>query len=179
MNHWHFFCLILRSTNHAVMKRTLLALFTIILLSTYSFAQEAPSSKRNFSYIELGGPGLFFSINYERQLSKTPSFSWRIGVGGYAEGEFYVTYSTGFAYLFDLNKEKGSFLELGANFTIAREYIQISSERKNPEMFENVIPGLSYRKHFDNDVILKAGVNAVINSSGLLPWLNVGVGKRF
>lgn len=161
------------------MKKILLALLIAALFSTSSFAQDTPSLKRNFSYIELGGPGLFFSINYERQLSKTPSFSWRVGVGGYFEPEFYVTYSTGVAYLFDLNEEKTSFLELGVNFTIAREYIELSSERKSPEMFENVIPGLSYRKHFDNDILLKAGLNAVINSSGLMPWLNIGFGKRF
>ncbi|WP_296623367.1 hypothetical protein [Marivirga sp.] len=161
------------------MKKTLSTLLLILLISAFSYGQETPSSKRNFSYIEVGGAGLFFSVNYERQLSKAPGFSWRVGIGGYSEGDFYVTYNTGFAYLFALNEEESSFIDFGANLTVAREYISISAENRNADIFESVVPGVSYRKHFDNDMILKAGLNAVINGSGLVPWFNIGFGKRF
>lgn len=161
------------------MKKILSTLFIIILLSTISYSQEKPSQKRNFSYVEAGGAGLFFSINYERQLSKTPSFSWRVGLGGYTEGDFYVTYTTGLAYLFALNEKNNTFIEFGANFTIAREYMGISERSNRADLFENVVPGLSYRKHFKNDMILKAGINAVLNTYGLTPWLNLGYGIRF
>lgn len=163
------------------MKMLLSTLLITTLFSTISTAQEQEKEtfSRNASFLEVGGPGLFFSINYERQLTKTPGLSWRIGLGGYAEYDFYVTYSTGLAYLFDLNKEKTAFLQLGVNYTIAREYIGISSESRNADLFENLVPGLSYRKHFENDFLFKAGLNAVMNDSGLIPWLNVGVGKRF
>jgi len=161
------------------MKKILSTLSLFLVISFAGYAQDAPSSKRNFSYVELGGAGLFFSVNYERQLSKSPGFSWRIGLGGYFEDDFYVTYNTGLVYLFALNKDENSFIDFGVNFTIAREYMGISSESRNADIFENLVPGLSYRKHFDNDILLKAGINAVINEHGLTPWLNVGFGKRF
>lgn len=161
------------------MKKILSTLTLLLLLSTISYAQEAASLKRNFSYVEVGGAGLFFSVNYERQLSKTPGFSWRFGVGGYSETDFYVTYNTGFAYLFALNDEQSSFIDFGANFTIAREYVGLSGESRNPDMFESIVPGISYRKHLENDMILKAGINAVVNGYGVVPWLNLGFGKRF
>lgn len=162
-----------------MMKKLLSTVLLICLCTTISFSQEEISSARNASYIEAGGAGLFFSINYERQLSKTPGFLWRIGLGGYAEDYFYVTYNTGFAYLLGLNEGNNAFLEFGANLTIAREYKGISEESRRAEIFENIVPGLSYRKHFKNDLLLKAGINAVINENGLTPWLNLAVGKRF
>jgi hypothetical protein len=162
-----------------MMKKLLSTILLIFLFSTISFAQEEISSARNASYLEAGGAGLFFSINYERQLSKTPGFLWRIGLGGYSEDDFYVTYNTGFAYLFGLNEEKNAFLEFGANLTIAREYKGISEESRRAEIFENIVPGLSYRKHFENNLLFKAGISAVMNENGLTPWLNLGVGKRF
>lgn len=160
------------------MKKLLSTLSLLIIFSTLSNAQEV-SSKRNFSYVELGGTGLFFSVNYERQISKEPGFSWRFGIGGYSDGDFYATYSTGFAYLFSLNDEESSFIEFGANYTIARKYVGLTGEERNPDIFENIIPGVSYRKHFENDTMLKAGVNAIANRYGISPWLNIGFGKRF
>ncbi|WP_375579025.1 hypothetical protein ABWH96_18710 [Marivirga tractuosa] len=129
--------------------------------------------------MEVGGAGLFFSINYERQLSKAPGFSWRVGLGGYTDGDFYITYNTGLAYLFALNEAQDSFIEFAANFTIAREYKGISERSNRADLFENVVPGLSYRKHFKNDMIFKAGINGVFNQYGITPWLNLGFGKRF
>ncbi|MGM0581902.1 MAG: hypothetical protein ACQETL_14550 [Bacteroidota bacterium] len=129
--------------------------------------------------MEVGGAGLFYSVNYERQISKTPGFSWRVGLGGYTDGDFYVTYNTGFAYLFALNEEESSFIDFGANFTVAREYIGFSAENKEANIFESVVPGVSFRKHFNNDIVLKAGINAIINGNGHGPWLNLGFGKRF
>ncbi|SMG30114.1 hypothetical protein SAMN05661096_01938 [Marivirga sericea] len=161
------------------MKKLLSTILLIFLCASMSFAQEEIASKRNASYVEAGGAGLFFSINYERQLSKTPGFLWRVGLGGYSEDDFYVTYTTGFSYLFDLNEEKGAFLELGANLTIAREYKGISEESRNADIFENIVPGLNYRKHFNNDILFKAGINAIINENGLTPWLNTGFGIMF
>ncbi|HET8860417.1 hypothetical protein [Marivirga sp.] len=161
------------------MKKILSTLFLTIIVCTHSYGQDNPSAKRNFSYVEAGGAGLFFSINYERQLSKTPGFSWRIGLGGYVEGDFYITYNTGLAYLFALNETEDSFIEFGVNYTIAREYIGISGDGMGIHMFENVVPGLSYRKHLENDIILKAGLNAVFNKYTVVPWLNLGFGKRF
>jgi hypothetical protein len=148
-----------------MMKKLFTTISLIFLYSSISFAQEKMTSKRNASYLEAGGAGLFFSVNYERQLSQTPGFLWRIGLGGYTENDFYVTYNTGFAYLFDLNEEKSAFLELGINFTIAREYKGISEESRTADIFENIVPGLSYRKHFKNDVLFKTGINAVLNEN--------------
>lgn len=161
------------------MKKILSTFVLVFLITSISYAQDTVLTKRNFSYVEVGGAGLFFSINYERQISKTPGFSWRVGLGGYTERGFYVTYNTGLAYLFTLNESQDSFIEFAANFTIAREYMGVSERSNRADFFENVVPGLSYRKHFKNDIIFKAGINGVFNQYAITPWLNLGFGKRF
>ena len=161
------------------MNSILSILALLLLISTISFGQENPSTKRNFSYVEAGGAGLFFSINYERQLSKTPGFSWRVGLGGYSEVDFYVTYSTGLAYLFTLNEEKNAFIELGMNATIAREYTGVRQDGRYADLFENIMPTVFYRKQFEHNVFYKAGFSPVFNRFGFTPWLSAAIGTRF
>lgn len=161
------------------MNRILSTLVLLLLISSISFCQDNTSSQRNFSFLEAGGAGLFFSINYERQLSKEPGFSWRVGLGGYSEGDFYVTYSTGLAYLFALNEGENSFIELGINATIAREYTGLRQDGRYADLFENIIPTISYRKQFENNVFYKAGFSPVFNRFSFTPWLGVAIGKRF
>ncbi len=74
------------------MKNILLSSLFILLFShTPGFSQtEEISTKRNFAFLEVGGIGLFASLNYERQVSKVPGFSLRGGIGFYTEDDLYV-----------------------------------------------------------------------------------------
>ncbi len=73
-------------------KKFLLVLSIVILTDSNSIAQSTLSSvKQNQLYLELGGNGMIYSINYERSLSE--NFTLRGGFGItpgiiFAEGTF-------------------------------------------------------------------------------------------
>ena len=66
------------------MKKVLIAVFTIIF-SNFALAQESPTSPTKAVFVELGGPGLPYSFNYDFRFDKENINSWgmRIGAGGY------------------------------------------------------------------------------------------------
>lgn len=43
----------------------------------------------------------------------------------------------------------------------------------------NVIPGVSYRKHFKEGLFFRVGLNVVFNNFGAVPWANISIGKNF
>ena len=60
------------------MKYFTLLIITLVF-TTNIFGQTG--FKKNDIYLEAGGNGLFGSVNYERQLTKSPGIGARIGVG--------------------------------------------------------------------------------------------------
>jgi hypothetical protein len=61
-----------------------IAVFSVFLFSTQSFAQYSAPTQSVF--VELGGPGLVYSFNYDFRFDKDRLDSWglRMGAGGYA-----------------------------------------------------------------------------------------------
>jgi len=98
------------------MRKYKLAVFAMCIV-TLSFGQN--NFKKNDIYLEAGGNGLFGSVNYERQLTKTPGLGARIGVGFYTENAFYLTIPVGINYLFKLKNDK-SFIDAGLGATWTR-----------------------------------------------------------
>src|SRR5690606_34014640 len=87
----------------SIMRRKIL-ITLFVCTTTIIFGQD--NFKRNDIYLEAGGNGLFGSVNYERQLTKQPGLSARIGVGFYSENAFYLSIPVGINYLFKLKGEK-------------------------------------------------------------------------
>jgi len=136
--------------------------------------------KKNDIYLEVGGNGLFGSINYERQLTKAPGIGARIGVGFYTENAFYLTIPVGINYLFELKSEK-SFIDagLGATFTRIDGKLFEDSEGSNGYHFVNFIPNLGYRRHTTKNVMWRVNFTPITNKYAFTPWLGISLGKRF
>jgi len=143
-----------------------------------SFAQAG--FKRNDIYLEAGGNGLFVSVNYARQLTKTPGLGAHIGVGFYSENSFYLTIPAGINYLFPLRNKK-SFIDAGLGVTWARVDGRLFEKTMwyENQHYTNFIPSIGYRRHTRGNVIWRVNVAAIANRYGGLPWLGAAIGKRF
>jgi len=90
--------------------------FTLICLSLVASAQkETPASGGNASqiYVEIGGPGIFYSINYDGRFGKTEKgLGFRAGAGILASGgESFTTFPLGLNYLIG---SEGKYFDGGA-----------------------------------------------------------------
>lgn len=159
------------------MRKQILIIFALFAI-TLSFGQN--NFKKNNIYLEVGGNGLFGSINYERQLTKQPGIGARIGVSFYSENTFYLTVPVGINYLFKLKNDK-SFIDAGLGVPWARIDGKLFSDSKNSngEHFVNFIPSIGYRRHASKYLIWRISVTPVANKYGLTPWIGASVGKRF
>jgi hypothetical protein len=146
-----------------------------------SFAQSS-SSLKNDIYVEAGGNGLFGSVNYERQLSKTPGVSLRVGVGFYTENRFFLTLPAAVHFLIPL-KKPNSFIDASAGVTWARANGQVfkSDEAVADEHFVCLIPSVGYRRHVKNDWMWRVSLTPTFNitNDAFIPWVGFAVGKRF
>ncbi|GAB3167256.1 hypothetical protein [Telluribacter humicola] len=157
-------------------SRFLPAALLLAVGTSAAIAQEQP---RNNLYFELGGNGLFSSINYERQLTTTPGLQVRAGVGFYSEKGLYLTVPVGINYLFPLN-DKRSFVDAGLGATWAIDEGRLSTkDRASTESFFNIIPSVGYRRHAANNLMWRISVGPVINNTAFTPWAGVSIGKRF
>ena len=85
---------------------------TFCLLFFTQLLHAQSTFKKNDIYLEAGGHGLFGSVNYERQLTKSPGLGVRMGLGFYTENAFYLTIPAGINYLFKL-PGNNSFIDAG------------------------------------------------------------------
>ena len=163
------------------MKKTalliILSSFTTILFSQNIF-------KRNVIYFELGGNGLFTSVNFERQITKHPGFGIRLGIGLYSLSSSYLTIPLGVNYLFKLNDAK-SFIDLGFGVTYTKADVSLYSLAKprNPNSvntnYLNFIPSLGYRRQTNKNLMWRVSLTPVFNQYDGLPFFGVSIGKVF
>lgn len=150
-----------------------------IFLSVFAHAQS--NSPKNTFYAELGGNGLFGSVNYERQLSKSPGFAVHAGLGFYTENHLFLTIPAGVDILFPL-KKKDRYINWGMDMTWASNngnfFGQNSLGSRVPH-FVSFIPSLGYRSHVKNDLFWRFSFSPVINRYGFVPWAGFAFGKRF
>lgn len=160
---------------------TIVMLLTSLLLLQRANAQTSGSLK-NDVYVEAGGNGLFGSLNYERQLSKTPGVSLRMGVGFYTENRFFVTLPASVHFLLPL-KKPNSFIDASAGVTWSRANGQLFKEdaSSSPYHFVCLIPAVGYRKHTKNEMMWRISVAPTFNitNDAFVPWVGFAVGKRF
>ncbi len=159
------------------MKQLLALCISTFVLST-SICQT--NSKKNDIYFELGGNGLFASVNYERQLTTTPKLGVRLGLGYYTENAFYLSVPVGVNYLFPL-KNKNSFVEcgFGATWTYVNGNLFAKDNNLKADNFINYIPSIGYRVHTNRNVMWRINVSPIINTKTFFPWIGFSLGKRF
>lgn len=167
---------------HSFLFSRVVAVAAFLLLMTMSSFAQSSSSLKNDIYVEAGGNGLFGSVNYERQLSKTPGVSLRVGVGFYTENRFFLTLPAAVHFLIPL-KKPNSFIDASAGVTWARANGQVfkSDEAVADEHFVCLIPSVGYRRHVKNDWMWRVSLTPTFNitNDAFIPWVGFAVGKRF
>jgi hypothetical protein len=154
-------------------------------------AEEAPGPSRNLIFVELGGNGLLYTINYDRGL--TDNFSVRVGLGHLAEGanpigsgpsEIAAQAATTVPVLFSYVHGKQSHrLEVGAGVTVLRSagtpamgnYAALPSDLSF--MATGVI-GYRYVPR-EGGFTYRAGFTPLISGGGFLPWAGLSFGYLF
>jgi hypothetical protein len=135
--------------------------------------------KRNAVYFELGGNGLFASVNYDYQLTKKPGFGIRAGIGFYSLNPFQLTIPVGVNYLFEITKDK-SYMELGLGATWTKENVSLYLEpdlSKKRTNFGNYFPSVGYRKHTKKTLMWRISLTPVVNQNGFAPFFGFAFGK--
>jgi hypothetical protein len=153
-------------------------LVCLIFLTQLLHAQS--TFKKNDIYLEAGGNGFFGSVNYERQLTKSPGLGVRVGLGFYTEKAFYFTIPVGINYLFKLPGNK-SFIDAGLGGTWTKVDGRFFGDASNA-LEENIfsfVPGIGYRRHTAKDLMWRISFTPIINQYAFLPWIGASFGKRF
>lgn len=165
-------------------KIVCLTLLIFCVLNSMTKVSGQSKSKLNTVYFELGGNGLFTSINYERQLLKKTRINFHIGTGIYGVQPAYLTIPFGINYLFKLNNTN-SYIDLGFGATYSKADVALYAivEHKNPNYkntnYWNYIPSVGYRKLTKKNLMYRFSLTPVINHNDFLPFLGFSIGKSF
>lgn len=128
-------------------------------------------SAKNTIYLELFGPGLLYSFNYERRIQ---DFNLRVGFGGASwggAGYFVVPFGATYTGI-GVRQHR---LELGATGTFI--FADNSFSRASTFAFQPII---GYRRESrDGGFSFRAGLSPWISGSGVLPWGYVSFGITF
>lgn len=167
------------------MKNRYAFVFALFLVY-FGNAQEITPSEplpRNTVFVEGLGNGLFGSVNYERQLTKTHGLSLRAGLGIYAEDGFYLTFPISLQFQFRL--KQFSYLDLGLGYTFADSYADDvfgSADGGYNNNLHNFFMSVSYREVFSNNWMWKVSFTPLITNNmdvWMMPWVGIAFGKMF
>ncbi len=163
-------------------KIFLIAFF--LITGTFAFAQDAPSYRRNAVYAEIGGTGVYGSINYERlkRLKNANYFAPSIGIAlpfpensQLVKSQFYMV-PLQFNWLLG---QKSSKLELGVsvNPTYSTSVTTIGETETSDNEF-GALPScrIGYRYMGNKGLVVRAGFTPIIFIN---PWLGASVGYSF
>lgn len=140
--------------------------------------------KNNGLFIELGGNGLFTSLNYERHFSDKPGIGMRLGIGFYSTDPFRLTFPVGVNYLMKLNNNN-SLLDFGLGATYSKSDVKlyIIVDNKDPNYvntnYINIVPSIGYRRHTSNNLMWRISFTPIINQYDFIPFLGFSIGKLF
>jgi hypothetical protein len=161
-------------------------LYILLYLVSWSISLSGQETfGQNNIYLELGGNGPLYSLNYERQLTKQPGFGIRVGAGFYSTDPYKVTVPVGVNYLFNLY-ENSVLLDIGFGVTYSKADVKLYAmvKRNDPYSYINTnyfnyIPSAGIRFHTHRNFLWRISLAPVINDYGLLPWIGVSFGKMF
>jgi len=157
--------------------RNALLLLTLILTAT------ASAQSRNVAYVELGGNGVFATVNYERQLAE----QW-FGRAGFSavtvsdENDTDLTFVVPLMVNYLTNPGSAHHLEAGAGITFVAGDSQDLYGDEDDDQISNVAGtatlGYRYQKPA-RGFVFRAGFTPLFDGSGILPWAGVSFGYRW
>lgn len=139
--------------------------------------------RNNTAYFELGGNGLYTSINYERVLANKPKIGIHIGLGRYRDGKYYLTIPFGMNYFLRIHNSN-FFLDFGFGATYSKAdillYINVKREPNYVNTnYWNYISSFGFRQYIKNRIMYRFALTPVINQYGLIPYVGISVGGQF
>lgn len=185
------------------MKKLLGLLMFGFLMVDMASAQEADKTPTQSVYLELGGAGLSYSLNYDFRFDKNNINSWgmRVGASGYSlERESLFTFPVQATRLFGQEKH---FFEVGGGFTVMAfkttnyDYYYSGSgggytQSVESEDFHFILPvngspnvmgtlTFAYRRiPVNGGVMWRAALTPIFNSNGLWPlFAGISFGYAF
>lgn len=156
-------------------------LIFFVLLTVIVFGQNP---RPNNIYFELGGNGLFLSMNYERPIIKEANIYGHLGLGMYGIQPTYLTVPFGINYLLKL-KGPDNFIEFGIGATYTKAIVKlfaiVETEENTPTKvcYLNFVPSISYRWYTKKKFMYKIGVTPIFNQFDGLPFFGFSIGKLF
>ena len=158
------------------MKKYYLILFFLIKTSS-SIAQI--DIDRNHIYFELFGTGGYSSIQYERQLFKTPRISLHGGLGAYFDLGAYFSGILGVTYL-EPTKWQNRFIEFGFTASATPSETTYYSPDEIVNGLTRYMPHVGFRWYTKKKWVWRTSLLAVMqHGEGPMPWLGFSVGKNF
>ncbi|MBS9523043.1 hypothetical protein KIH41_05810 [Litoribacter ruber] len=176
------------------------ALLALLFLPAYAQDVYGPPTKS--VYVELGGAGLPYSVNYDFRFDKHRVDSWgmRIGAGGWAINEGENSRTSMLTIPLQINRLLGRdkhYFEIGGGATFVRYRDTYTSYWGTPtittsENWNFILDtgntpalmgtlNLGYRRvPVDGGFTFKANLNPIFNHNGFWPlWFGIGFGYAF
>lgn len=149
----------------------------------FSKMDSLNSIRAQNAYVELGGPGLLFSANYDTRFSqRRDGFGGRLGVGFVeTSGVSLVTVPFQFNYL--LGKDS-KYFEVGlgatyASFNTASDFLGFDTTPSSHNSFFGTMTfGYRYQP-IDGGFNFRASFNPIFYSSNFAPFFGVSFGYTF
>ncbi|MDP9047498.1 MAG: hypothetical protein M3N14_05130 [Bacteroidota bacterium] len=173
-------------------KPVKIAALIVLSIFSYSTSRAQRNQSKNDSllntraqsvYVELGGPGLIFSGNYDTRFSqRRDGFGGRVGIGFIAGGgSSLISFPVQFNYLLG---KGGKYFEIGAGATYASYHGQdIFSFDNNATTTSHTVLGtltFGYRyQPVDGGFNFRASFNPLFDSSTFYPSAGVSLGYTF
>jgi hypothetical protein len=163
--------------------------FLFVTLSLFAFADviaQNPFARgmraKNALFVEVGGPGLGASLNFDALTYQVDYFKMGIRFGVSHMPGSYIGEEDGYAGLFGITQFFGyrtHYIEMGFTGVYATEIYSFLSEGSNEEKFL-FVGNIGYRKqvHQGSDWIYRIAFTPVIHPK-LYPGLGLSFGRSF
>jgi hypothetical protein len=167
-----------------IMRKILLVLGISVIAIGSASAQGVEKQMRtspNASqvYLELLGPGIFYSLNYDGRFAKMENgFGFRVGLGGAGgNGGGYLAVPAQLNYLLGNN---GQYLELGAGATFLTAGVDVlDDEESGSTVIGTATIGFRKQPFGKKGLTWRLAFTPFVGEFGFLPWGGASIGYRF
>lgn len=167
----------------SAVKKIITGLFVLLLAGSNAVAQGVEREGKTTAnasqiYLEAGGSGIIYSINYDGRLTKMENgIGIRLGIGGASySGDGYLAIPLQLNYLLG---SKGQYLELGAGIT----YVSVSDIFFDNSSSNNVagsfVIGFRKQPFGKKGLTWRLAFTPFIGFGAVQPWAGASVGFRF
>lgn len=169
------------------MKKMLVAVLILSAIYSQSHAQGVErqlgtSSSASQLFLEAGGLGLAYSVNYDQRFKKEENgFGFRAGIGGAgSNGSGYFAVPVQINYLYGNN---GQYLELGAGASFfsltGTDFFSSSNSNTYSTVLATATIGFRKVPFGKKGLTWRVAFDPFIGEGGFTPWFGASLGYRF